>query len=91
MHKYERAIHTIKMPVLEIFFRIFYAFDDIRRESNTNLPLRIFQLLNLQTITYKKYVPLILNYWIIYPKLIKVRKDMSKLSLLKITILIYFF
>lgn len=24
--------------MLEIFFRIFYAFDDIRGESNTNLP-----------------------------------------------------
>lgn len=91
MHKYERAIHIIKMPTFEIFFRIFYAFDDIRRESNTNLPLRLFQLLNLQTITYKKYVPLILNYCIIYPRLIKVGKDMSNLSLLKITILIYFF
>lgn len=56
-----------------------------------NLPLRLFQLLNLQTITYKKYVPLILNYCIIYPKLIKVGKDMSDLSLLKIAIPIYFF
>lgn len=46
---------------------------------------------NLQTIMYKKYVPFILNYCIIYPKLIKVGKDMSDLSLLKIAILIYFF